>query len=260
MNKTRRTVFLSSADGLPNSEIFDFTINMSSVLAHAEEHDTSNEGLALKNKTSVINASVEQLYIPLKKGTQAHVPREPEVLVTVRNTTTPPPVHMLRLHCDATHDNLQASGNSNIILQIPFMNNYREAESIPASSSSEVNFNNSSVSYTSNHSEQQGMFRLVHGYKGLDTVRFWLTDEKNRLIKPNLSNSNVYLALTLTTESNIAEVKRHRDIMRMLLENAHLTRMLVIQNHDSRESLRYLKRHNEHKDRLHRKLLKHIDQ
>jgi len=241
---------------MPGSENFDFRISMSSVLAHTEDH--LNDKMGSKEKFSTVRASVEQLHRPLRAGTQANLPRTPEQLIELNGETYIPPVQMLRLHCDVTHDNLEASGNSNIILQIPFMEYYKEAAPIPPQKSRTVNFNKAHLSYTANHQEQHGTFTLMHGYRGLDTVRFWLTDEKNRLVVPTNSGGPVFITLTLYSESCADEVRRHQETYRLLRENTHLTRMLVVQNHDSMGALKYLQAHNEHTDKMRRRVMKYV--
>lgn len=245
MKRVQRTVFLSSGDRLTGGDNYDFRIDLSTVVTSlGPEFEQQGE----KSKDITIHAAVEQLYIPLSSGNQGAMAREPPYTVTIAGQTVVPQVNMLRLHCDATHDNMIANGGTNTILQLPFMDHYKEALPLPTSRSINFSTNHAHLSYAARHGTQHGMFKLMHGFNGLHTIRFWLTDEKDRMVKP-LPSKDVHITLLLIAESTAHERDRHSDLTRLLKENAHLTRLLVIQNDDKRNALAYLMRHNEHQDR-----------
>lgn len=217
--KARRTIFLSSADrvrGVGGSN-YDFCIDLENTVSQMGPEFNA------KNKNVKISMSVSKLYVPFTKGSAGVVMRDPPYYrgSINNNTRHVPQIKLLRLHTNMIHDNMISSGHSDIILQIPFAEHYKEALK-------DSPYTFSHVSYTERHSEHTGRFELLHGLDSLSCVRFWLTDEGNRFT-PAFKGSDVYITLTLYAESVEEKVSHRSDLSRYMRELIHLNRLLLIQ-------------------------------
>ena len=164
-----------------------------------------------------IEISVGQLYVPFSKDSQGYAPRQPPV-------NPVPQIKMLRLHTDILHHNLDSGNHTNVVLQIPFLEHYREAIDQSDNTDRESAF--SHVSFKE-QGDQHAKFSLFHGTRGgYSCLRFWLTDEENRLIVPA---GDWYINLTLFYEVDTQpEDKRFRENLLGTLNSILETNRLLL--------------------------------
>lgn len=149
---------------------------------------------------------------------------------TLQGTRHVPQVQMLRVHTNLLHDNASSSGYSTAALQFPFMSHYHEAD--PSNP-----YSHAFVSYEEPHMEHAGLFELINGLESLGLVRFWVTDEQNRIVrtKPQVP---IHLALTLRAETTVRKRKHTEDMQKMARENVGLQRLLLLQNDSNHQAAR----------------------
>ena len=223
----RRVIFLSSRDriGYPAGDAYDFFVDLeNSVSQLGPEFDTRDPNVK-------VTMSVSQLFFSLDRGNYGKMDRDPPYVKgsVSRGTRHVPQVQLLRVHTNVLHENMVSTGHSNVVLQIPLMEHYKEA-------TREVDYTFSHVAYQEPHADHVGRFELSGGLESLNFMRFWLTDEGDRLVVPR-RNSEVYLALTLEATSNRRLHQHRNDVGKGVRELIHLNRLLLVQG-DSREAVR----------------------
>lgn len=226
---SRRVLFVSSFDQLTGaSDRFqhDFYIDLESSVSqlHPLFH--------FRDPDVRIYASIAQAWIPVPTQSRGVIERDPFVYEgsVVNGTRHIPQVQMVRVHTNLLHDNASSSGYSTTALQFPFMTHYHEAD---------LNnpFSHAFVSYEEPHPEHAGCFELINGLESLGLVRFWITDEKNRMIrtKPQVP---IHLAITLRAETTMRKRKHTEDVQKMLRETVGLQRLMILQNDQNHRQAR----------------------
>lgn len=203
----QRVLYLSSHDAINGGVVPEFCADISPILFDMN---------ALSDDVNV-SVSVGQLYVPFERQAEGFVPRLPAV-------NPVPQVKLLRLHTDMPHHNLAADKHTTVILQVPFLEHYTEAYS--ASSANRVDpF--SHVSFEEK-GDQYAKFDLFHGNQGISCLRFWLTDEQDRLVQPA---DHWHIGLNVVYKQNERKRKTFQDTLINRLDNlVELNRLVLLQN------------------------------
>jgi len=183
LNK-HKTLYISSRDRIdPSSKVKNkFSINLAELLWDLEPDSRDPQ-------ISRVDVSVDNLWVPFKKGSGNRQTRTPQVFLD--SNLEPPPIRLLRLKSSIPQSSMSSTGYSNIILTFPFMEHYKESEPTWDESLRDV----SHVSYTAQTDTHNGRFTLLHGPQAsLGQAEFWLTDELDRLVNPF---KDWYITLTL---------------------------------------------------------------
>jgi len=237
--KHKRVIFISSRDRAeyPGGDNFDFYIDLENTLTQM-----GPEFAGTDRRDVNISMSVSQLFVPFNKESLGFIDRvKPYYKGTHKNGSRHiPQVQMLRLHTDIIHDNMTPRGHSSVVLNVPFMEHYKEADLTR-------DYTFSHLSYNEENDQHTGRFHLIHGLQSLHTVRFWLTDEGNRLIRPK-HDFDVYITLTVYAESAIHEKRHQNELISTLKELTHLNRLLLIQG-ESQQAAREHVEQEQHKRR-----------
>jgi len=226
---SRRVLFISSADQLSGASDrfqYDFYIDLESSVSqlHPLFH--------FRDPDVRIYASIAQAWVPVPTLSKGVIDRDPFVYEgsSVNGTRRVPQVQMLRVHTNLLHDNSTSAGYSTTALQFPFMTHYHEAD---------LNnpFSHAFVSYEEPHPEHAGCFELINGLDALGMVRFWVTDEQNRMIrtKPQVP---IHLALTLRAETTMRKRKHSEEAQRFMRESVGLQRLMILQNDNNLQAAR----------------------
>lgn len=202
----QRTLFLSSSQRESNSgSLADFCVDISPLIYNLA---TSSDSLVL---------SVNHVFIPFRPGSRGFVDRIPE-------SSSNDQVQLVRLHSDLLHQNLNHNSYTSVLLQFPFAHTYKEA--FEQKSDDEQLF--SSV-YYKDQAEDTSRFSL---YKGgthqISCVRFWLTDERNRLIIP-AADWNVALNIAFVPDHINNHLNTQKLIIRHLEELIEIDRLRLFQ-------------------------------
>lgn len=217
----KRVLYLSSKDkiqvsGQPGTSNHDFFMDLEESVRQMEPQ------FMIRDPDVRIYATISQLWVPFALNSKGFVTRNPPYRVGRGNALHIPQVHMLRLHTSVAHDNMTQRGHSTIALQIPFMDYYQEG--VP-----NTQYVFSRVSYKEPHPDHIGRFKLSDGLESLSFVRFWITDEGDRLLE-TLPNTPVYITLTLTAETAVRKRKYNEDLTKNVRELVGLNRLLLVQN------------------------------
>lgn len=211
----QRVLYLSSKDQInPAGSKSDFCVDISPLL-----FDMNSE-----RDNVTVSASVGQVYIPFVKDSRGFPPRNPSV-------SPIPQVKLLRLHTDLPHHNMSSNQHTSAVLQIPFMEHYTEAidstDTGTGDSFSHVSFEEKG--------DQYAKFDIFHGNQGISCLRFWISDEQDRLIVP-ADDWHVALNLTYKLDQK-PEERSFRILLLNRLDNLiELNRLLLLQG-DTRLSL-----------------------
>lgn len=168
LNK-HKTLFLSSRDRVAGDKT-RFRIDLAELLWDLEPDTRDPE-------SARVDVSVDSIWIPYKKGSGPRQARRPNVFLDPN--LAPPPIRLLRLKSNIPNHNLTSGGYTDILLQFPFMEHYKEAEPTWDESLRDI----SHVSYRAETDHHSGRFTLLHGPQAsLGQAEFYLTDEVNRTV------------------------------------------------------------------------------
>lgn len=180
-----KTIYISSKDRVSGNKN-KFSINLAELLWDLEPDSRDPQ-------ISRVDVSVDNLWVPFKKGSGNRQTRTPQVFLD--SNMEPPPIRLLRLKSNIPQSSMTSTGYSNTILQFPFMEHYKESEPTWDESLRDV----SHVSYTAQTDTHNGRFTLLHGPQAsLGQAEFALTDELDRLVNPF---KDWYITLTLWCET-----------------------------------------------------------
>lgn len=180
-----KTIYISSRDRVSGNKN-KFSINLAELLWDLEPDSRDPQ-------ISRVDVSVDNLWVPFKKGSGNRQTRTPQVFLD--SNLEPPPIRLLRLKSSIPQSSMTSTGYSNTILQFPFMEHYKESEPTWDESLRDV----SHVSYTAQTETHNGRFTLLHGPQAsLGQAEFSLTDELDRLVNPF---KDWYITLTLWCET-----------------------------------------------------------
>lgn len=184
LNK-HKTIFISSRDRTSGNKT-RFKIDLAELLWDLEPDSRDPQ-------VSRVDMSVDNMWVPFKKGSGNRQTRTPQVYLD--SNLDPPPIRMLRLKSSIPQSNMTSGGYDNTLLQFPFMEHYKESEPTWDESLRDV----SHVSYTAQTENHCGRCTLLHGPQAsLGQVEFYMTDELNRVVNPF---KDWYVTLTLWCES-----------------------------------------------------------
>lgn len=237
--KAERKVYISSDDrvGFPAGDTFDFHIDLeNSIRQMGQEFE-------VRDRHVKVTLAVTQLFVPFEKDAVGFIPRVPPYFKgsSSNNTRHVPQVEMLRLHTDLVHNNMTHRGHSDTILQIPFMEHYRDADP-----RNERTF--SYVTYKEQTDNALGRVELVHGLHSLNSVRFWITDEGDRFLKPKF-RGRIHIELSLQAETGVPDKTHKQELVNTLRHILHVNRLLLVQGDSRRALVEHLKRHTDRRER-----------
>lgn len=222
----RQTLFVSSNDqpaggdsNLKKSHN-DFYVDLNAAVSQLQA-----EFGQLRDPDVRIYASVSHLWVPFGTGSKGFVQRVPPIAEydQKRGVYYTPQVRLLRLHTGLLHGNASSRGGySTCALEIPFMSNYHEADGSSP-------YSHAFVSYEKNADpENAGTFELANGLDNLSLARFWVTDERDHVLRTK-STIPIHLGLVIRVETAIKKRKRTDDTHALLREMVGMQRLQIVQ-------------------------------
>lgn len=222
----RQTLFISSNDqpagGSSNLKKYhnDFYIDLNSAVSQLQA-----EFGQLRDPDLRIYATVSHIWVPFPTGSKGFIQRVPPIAEfdQTRGVFYTPQVRLLRLHTGLLHGNATSRGGySTCALEIPFMSNYHEADQSSP-------YSHAFVTYEKNADpENAGTFELANGLDNLSLARFWVTDERDHVLRTK-SSVPMHLGIVIRVETAMKKRKRADDTHALMREMVGMQRLQILQ-------------------------------
>jgi len=214
-NRSTRNIYLSTyfrASG----NVYDFVMDLPSAAMEMPPHCSTTA-----DADSTLDGCITQVVMPLPPLSLGRLTRIPSCMASTGNNLQ---VVLFRLHSTIMQDNKNVRGDSSVLLQVPFMSHYSESQDL-TDPRIYAKFTYDSPSETT----AMGKFRILGGLHSLRSVRFWITDEMDRLFMP-AGDWHFVLSLTASTAAPQRKTDAYlMDMDRCLRTSLQLQRLALFQ-------------------------------